>query len=149
MLQEAGAEVRSYDPFFHPDESVFSGIYDCIVMVEVIEHLHHPRQELLRLKSLLSPQGFFAIQTKYHSGLNQEFANWGYRRDPTHVAFFSLSTMQFVANLLAAPVVTREDILQPRNWDANEFWVFYNRSSIYERGDRSNWVDRELYREFA
>lgn len=66
MLRDLGYRVTSYDPFFLPDERALSEagpVYDAVVMLEVIEHLHHPRQELDRLFSLMKPGARLILRT--------------------------------------------------------------------------------------
>lgn len=66
MLRDLGYRVTSYDPFFLPDEKALSyngPIYDAVVMLEVVEHLHQPGQELDRLVELMKPQARLILRT--------------------------------------------------------------------------------------
>jgi hypothetical protein len=97
MFEEAGHCMESYDPFFAPDIKLLEQQYDFIVAAEVVEHLHYPRQELDRLWSCLKPNGLLGIMTK--RVIDQEaFSRWHYKRDPTHVCFFSTQTFQWLAD---------------------------------------------------
>jgi len=91
MLREAGYEVALYDSFFVPDEAALDARYDFICATEVVEHLHHPGQELERLWSLLLPGGWMGIMTKLVRD-RAAFDSWHYKNDPTHVCFFSEDT---------------------------------------------------------
>jgi SAM-dependent methyltransferase len=97
MLEEAGHPVRLYDPFFHPDEAVLQGQYDFITCTEVVEHLHRPFEVFERLNRLLKPGGVLAIMTCFQTD-DARFANWHYRRDPTHVVFYREETFHFIAS---------------------------------------------------
>lgn len=96
MAREAGFTMDAYDPLFAPDAAVFSRRYDFITCTEVAEHLFEPRAELDRLWSLLAPGGALVIQTGRVLD-DTRFAHWNYRRDPTHVVFFSDSSFGWLA----------------------------------------------------
>jgi len=95
MAQEDGFECDHYDPFFHPNESALVRKYDFITCSETVEHFHHPAKEFKRLVGLLKPGGVLGVMTSMRDE-NHEFATWHYRYDPTHVAFYSLNTLQFI-----------------------------------------------------
>ena len=96
MLEEAGHHMTLYDPFFHDDQEVLGRQYDFITCTEAVEHFHQPSQEFRRLDSLLEPGGILAIMTCFQTD-DARFANWHYRRDPTHVVFYREETFCFIA----------------------------------------------------
>ncbi|WP_233546066.1 class I SAM-dependent methyltransferase [Salinibius halmophilus] len=96
MMSELGHQVALYDPFFHPDASVLNERYDFITCTEVAEHFHQPAQEFAKLDQLLKPGAWLAIMTCWQTD-DAKFANWHYRRDPTHVVFYKQETLQFLA----------------------------------------------------
>ncbi len=97
MFEEAGHSMGLYDPFYAPEIKLLQQQYDFIVASEVVEHLHHPRQELDRLWSCLKPNGLLGIMTK--RVIDQEaFSRWHYKSDPTHVRFFSTETFRWLAD---------------------------------------------------
>jgi cyclopropane fatty-acyl-phospholipid synthase-like methyltransferase len=100
MLREAGHSVALYDPFFQPDRSVLATTYDFITCTEVAEHFHTPAAEFRRLDSLLKPGGWLALMTCFQTD-DARFAQWHYRRDPTHVVFYRESTLRYVAARLS------------------------------------------------
>ncbi|MDA0739677.1 MAG: class I SAM-dependent methyltransferase [Nitrospirae bacterium] len=96
MFEEAGHSVALFDYFYANDQSVLQPAYDFITASEVVEHLHHPKDELERLWNILNPGGILGIMTK--RVLNREaFATWHYKNDLTHVCFFSEFTFQWLA----------------------------------------------------
>lgn len=95
VLEPDGYLVQVYDSFFHPDKSVFREKFDFISAIEVIEHLFHPAEVLKRLHDCLLPNGRLAIMTVMYQ-LGMDFESWYYRRDPTHVAFFSAATFEWI-----------------------------------------------------
>ena len=107
MFEEAGHSMEIYDLFYAPDKNRLQLSYDFISASEVVEHLHHPGQELDRLWSCLKPNGTLGIMTK--RVLSQEaFSSWHYKNDPTHVCFFSLETFQWLANKWSATLIVPE-----------------------------------------
>ena len=96
MLCEAGHDVALYDRYYAPDQAVLQRQYDFICATEVVEHLHHPGDELDRLRRILRPGGYLGIMTKQVLD-RQAFAQWHYKNDPTHVCFFSRKTWQWWA----------------------------------------------------
>jgi len=96
MLTEMGHPVHFYDPFFRPDVSVLNRTYDFIVCSEVVEHFHRPAHEFARLDAMLNPEGWLGIMTSFQID-DLQFANWYYRRDPTHVAFYREETFRYIA----------------------------------------------------
>lgn len=97
MLEEDGHKVNIFDPFYAPDRSVFNHQYDFITTTETAEHLFNPREELDLLWSCLKTGGYLGIMTKLVPSL-EEFPNWHYRKDDTHVTFYSEQTFNWMAN---------------------------------------------------
>ncbi len=96
MLREAGHRVALYDPVFAPDTRVLEATYDFITCTETAEHFHDPAFEFARLDALLRPGGVLALMTQFQTD-DARFANWHYRRDPTHVVFYREETMRWIA----------------------------------------------------
>lgn len=96
MLEEAGQRMHLYDPLFHADDTALQGQYDFITCTEVVEHFHHPAKEFSRFDRLLKPGGWLGIMTCFQSD-DARFANWHYRRDPTHVVFYREATFHWLA----------------------------------------------------
>ena len=95
MMCEDGFEVSVYDPHFFPDGSLLTRKYDFITCTETVEHLRTPLKEFELIDSLLVPGGQLGIMTGMMDD-RAEFASWYYQRDPTHIAFYSTSTMLWV-----------------------------------------------------
>ena len=104
MLEEAGHQVALYDPFYHPDRSVFDHSYDFVTATEVVEHLRHPRAELDQLWTRVRPGGVLGIMTKLVRD-RDAFAGWHYKRDPTHVCFFARESFQYLARQWRAELI--------------------------------------------
>lgn len=96
MLRTAGHTVALYDPLFQPDPGVLQRSYDFVTCTEVIEHFHHPAREFRRLHDLLRPGGWLGVMTRFQTD-DARFAQWHYRRDPTHVVFYREETLRWLA----------------------------------------------------
>ena len=109
MFQEKGYQMNIYDTFYANNESVFNEQYEFITCTETAEHLFNPRIEFERLWNCLKPGGHLGIMTKLVPSL-KEFPEWHYRRDDTHVTFYSDETFYWMANHWCAAV----DIISDR-----------------------------------
>jgi len=105
--------VTNYDLFYFPDQDVFRRNYHAITATEVWEHLYNPREEIARLASVLKPGGILAVMTSGHKG-EGAFHDWHYRRDLTHVSFYSEKTMRSIATELNLTLVKSQ----------SPFWYF-------------------------
>ena len=95
MLQEHSYNIRTYDPFFHNDESALKQTYDYIACCEVIEHFHHPAKEFHLLRSLLKPGGKLYCKTDIYTD-DIDFSSWYYKNDTTHVFFYHPDTFEWI-----------------------------------------------------
>lgn len=105
MFEEEGMAMTLYDPFYAPDRLALApqNQYDFITATEVVEHLHDPAAEIALLWSLLKPGGWLGVMTKL--ALDEAaFSRWHYKSDPTHVCFFSIKTIDWLAGNLKAEV---------------------------------------------
>lgn len=99
MMEEAGHEMRCYDPIYAPDQSALDDVYDFITCTEVIEHLHQPRAVFAALNEMLRPGGWVGVMTEFQTS-DSSFEKWHYRRDPTHVIFYRASTLNLLGSRL-------------------------------------------------
>jgi 2-polyprenyl-6-hydroxyphenyl methylase/3-demethylubiquinone-9 3-methyltransferase len=80
------------------------GQFDCVISVEVMEHLYHPRLFARRMFDLVTPGGSIIVTTPYHGYLknlalavtghldNHFTALW----DGGHIKFWSVKTLRFL-----------------------------------------------------
>jgi len=97
MMEARGFRMRTYDPFFAPDEDALRGRYDFVTCSETAEHFHHPAEEFGRLDGLLRPGGWLGVMTEMLDAA-RDFGTWRYARDPTHVCFYHADTMRWIAD---------------------------------------------------
>jgi SAM-dependent methyltransferase len=98
MLRELGFEVELFDPFFAPNRAALAQTYDFVICSEVVEHFHEPADQFDRLSQLLRSGGVLGVMTCFQTD-DDRFAQWHYRRDPTHVAFYREETLRRIAEL--------------------------------------------------
>lgn len=96
MLREAGHSMALYDPYFHNTPAALEITYDFVTCSEVVEHFYRPAEEFSRLDRLIRPGGVLAVMTGMLTD-QIRFLDWHYRRDPTHVLFYTPETMKFLA----------------------------------------------------
>ena len=97
MLKSDGFEVDLYDPFFFPNQDIFTKQYDFITCTETVEHFFNPCEEFKTLDKLLLPGGWLGVMTDFIT-TEDAFDRWYYRRDPTHVVFYSEKTFEVIAD---------------------------------------------------
>jgi SAM-dependent methyltransferase len=95
IFTTAGFPCAAYDPFFAPDATLLEERYDYVACSEVIEHLYDPASTFETLRRLLGPGGKLGVMTRSPPD-EHAFADWWYRRDPTHVCFYSKDTLRWI-----------------------------------------------------
>tara|TARA_B100000795_G_scaffold83576_1_gene60682 strand:+ start:35596 stop:36099 length:504 start_codon:yes stop_codon:yes gene_type:complete len=95
LLEDLNYKMALYDPFFHPSKAPLLNTYEFIVCCEVIEHLHHPLKEFVLLKKLLKKNGVLYCMTDLLPK-KEDFKNWYYKNDFTHVIFYTPKTLQWI-----------------------------------------------------
>lgn len=94
LLEEEGFSVDIYDPFFYPTIHRERS-YLLLTSTEVLEHIGEVRSVWLDFEHLVRPHGYLALMTHFHPG-PERFHNWWYKRDPTHVVFYSQKTFSHI-----------------------------------------------------
>ncbi len=97
LFEKQGHEVVLYDHYYYENISVFEKMYDFVTATEVLEHLYNPNVIIPKLIKLLNTSGVLGIMTKLSTCKN-DFPNWHYQNDPTHVCFYSKETFMWIAN---------------------------------------------------
>lgn len=95
LLEKKDIAVDIYDPYFFPDKVYLNKRYDLITATEVVEHLKNPLFAWDLYVEHLRKNGCLAVMTLFHPGV-ENFLNWWYRNDPTHICFYSKKTFQWI-----------------------------------------------------
>lgn len=97
ILKLLGYSVESYDKFFFNSAPLLKPkFYDYLICHEVIEHLANFRLEFQKILDLLEPRGKLFIRTELLPHMVEDFENWYYKNDSTHVFFLSNKTFQYI-----------------------------------------------------
>jgi hypothetical protein len=98
MLREAGMQMQHYDPLYAPDIHVLQHVYDFVTCTEVVEHFRQPRVDWLSLMACVRVHGWLGVMTQLAPDEASRFLRWRYRDDLTHVSFYRLKTLQWLAD---------------------------------------------------
>jgi SAM-dependent methyltransferase len=109
LLTREGYAAKGYDRYFFPDTDL-SGTFDLVISTETFEHFKEPGKEVARLATLLKPGGYLGVMTRLVPQKNnlpclESFDNWYYKRDPTHIAFYSSETFSWIADIFAMDII--------------------------------------------
>ena len=96
MLIGNGYKVELYDPFFFPNKNLLKKQYNFVTCTETIEHFFDPAKEFNLLDKLLLNGGWLGVMTCILTH-DYQFDNWHYRKDPTHVVFYTKKTFEIIA----------------------------------------------------
>ena len=96
MLRSEGHKVELYDPFFFPNHNVLTKKYNFITCTETVEHFFDPYKEFNLLDQLLLKNAWLGVMTCFFTE-DSLFDNWHYRKDPTHVVFYTEKTFKIIA----------------------------------------------------
>lgn len=105
LMQRRGANVTCYDKFYHPDKDFKTHRFTLITSTEVFEHLDNPLQTLMVLTEHLASGGHIALMTLFHDNNMDHFWTWWYRRDPTHITFFTPKTIEVLADFCGLDLI--------------------------------------------
>lgn len=105
LIKQHGFECDNYDPFFFPQAP--QPPYDFIFATECIEHFFFPLRDFTQIKEWLKTGGYLTILTAMWQS-HEQFANWSYARDFTHVCFYHTSTMDFIAKEMGFSIVMND-----------------------------------------
>lgn len=96
LLRAQGFEMNIYDPYFAPDKKPLEQKYDFVTCTEVVEHFNFPKKSFELLMGLVKPGGLLGVMTQTPPGDPGVFLNWHYRRDPTHLNFYSSDCVDWI-----------------------------------------------------
>lgn len=104
LLRDKNFEVDQYDPYFFPKKIFKNKKYDLITSTEVFEHFSDPIKEMELLTSHLKKGSYLAVMTSFHQG-PENFDDWWYKWDPTHIVFYNEITFNEIASSFNLEIV--------------------------------------------
>ena len=105
ILENNDWNVKTYDPIFESDADYNMKTYDLITSTEVFEHFKNPIEEIGKVSELLSSGGLLSIMTLLRPSTTEEFKNWWYNRDKTHISFYSSKTLYLIGKMFDLEMV--------------------------------------------
>ena len=109
LLERRGLIVDIYDLYFYPKKVYESKKYDLITSTEVFEHLKEPLKILRLLVEHTNESGYIVLMTKFPPKEDEVFLAWWYRRDPTHISFFTPKSFELMAKRVGLKVLKTID----------------------------------------
>jgi len=104
LLKEKGINVDLYDPYFFSEKVFKEKKYDLITSTEVFEHFSDPIKEMELLTSHLKEGSYLAVMTSFHPE-PEEFEDWWYKWDPTHIVFYNEKTFSEIASIFDLEII--------------------------------------------
>lgn len=109
LLERRGYRADVYDENFFPGNPPRPA-YDLVISTETFEHFKTPAKEIEKILSLLAPAGHLAVMTRFYPAnadgpLREDFERWYYKRDPTHIVFYSAKTFSWMARHFGLGIV--------------------------------------------
>ncbi len=105
LLERKGLVVDIYDLYFYPKKVYEGKMYDLITSTEVFEHLKEPLKILKLLVEHTNESGYIVLMTKFPPKEDESFLAWWYRRDPTHISFFTPKSFEIMAKMVGLKVL--------------------------------------------
>ncbi len=96
ILKKNGLEIEVFDPFYFNNSGVLEMDFDLITCTETVEHFREPGTEFRNLDRVLKKDGLLCIMTGIVTD-RENFPNWHYIHDITHIAFYSRITFEWLA----------------------------------------------------
>jgi hypothetical protein len=110
LLLREGYDVFDFDPFFNMNDTYLKNKYQLITSTEVVEHFVEPLKEFKHLSGLLEKNGYILLMTRLRTMEVSEFTNWWYRRDLTHISFYTLDTFKEIGKKFGLRIVKTNNI---------------------------------------
>jgi len=102
-----GYDVTPLEPMTHGylKDQNYPVKFDVVIAVEVIEHLLEPWDELREIEKVMTPNGIVVFTSLLTNPFidrldaRDQFKNWWYKDDPTHVSFFCNQTLSKMSDM--------------------------------------------------
>ncbi len=109
LEREYNVSMDIYDLFYAPNKVYLNKQYDFIVCTEVLEHLQNPLEYFQLFKTLLTENGVLAIMTQFHNNHIEDFIEWHYTRDRSHISFYTPKTFDVIAKLVGVEILLHDN----------------------------------------
>ncbi|MFO7882033.1 MAG: class I SAM-dependent methyltransferase [Kosmotogaceae bacterium] len=100
-----GFSMDIYDLYYSPEEIYKGKTYDLITSTEVFEHIPNPLEYFSTFKQCMKKDSILSMMTLFHPEDENEFLNWYYMRDMSHISFFTPQTMKVIGELVGMKII--------------------------------------------
>ena len=109
LLEQEGIKTEVYDLNFFPDFPK-NKTFDLVISTETFEHFKNPIKDIQQAASCVSSSGFLAVMTRFYPmkkeiPCEQSFSEWYYKRDPTHIVFYTPKTFEWLAQKMGFKII--------------------------------------------
>ncbi len=109
LLEKEGMQTEVYDHNFFPDINA-NKTYDLVISTETFEHFRNPKEDIQLAANCVSSGGILAVMTRFYPITDgelskEDFSKWYYKRDPTHILFYTSHTFQWLAENLGFQII--------------------------------------------
>ncbi len=109
LNRDYNCQMEIYDLYYSPEKVYEGKTYDFVTSTEVIEHLREPLKYFNLFNSLLDVGNILGIMTLFHENSVDKFLKWHYRRDMTHISFYTPKTLETIADKSGFRLVYHDD----------------------------------------
>ena len=108
LLEKEKIETEIYDPNFFPNFPT-KKTFDLVISTETFEHFRNPMDDIKKAVNYVSPSGFLAVMTRFYplekDNPSKKFSAWYYQRDPTHIAFYTSKTFEWLTRNFGLSII--------------------------------------------
>ena len=109
LLEKEKIETEIYDPNFFPNFPI-NKTFDLVISTETFEHFRNPMDDIKKAVNSISPSGFLAVMTRFYpleqnKPCKKSFTEWYYQRDPTHIAFYTSKTFEWLTKIFGLSII--------------------------------------------
>jgi len=109
LLEKEEIKTEVYDLNFFPDFPK-NKTFDLVISTETFEHFKNPIKDIQQAASCVSPSGFLAVMTRFYPmgkeiPCGKSFSEWYYKRDPTHIVFYTSKTFEWLAQEMRFKII--------------------------------------------
>lgn len=109
LLEREGIKTDVFDSNFFPDFPKRK-TFDLVISTETFEHFKNPIKDIRQAASCVSSTGFLAVMTRFYPlekeiPCEEKFSDWYYKRDPTHIVFYTSKTFEWLAQEMRFKII--------------------------------------------
>ena len=118
-LRREGFEVHAQRIESFAEDPAQRGRFDCVVMLQLIEHVENPALVAEQVFALLRPGGVFVIETPDLDGLDHRLfrgRHWGHYHFPRHWHLFDTESLSRMLEAKGFEIADRSPLISTSSW---------------------------------